>query len=227
MDFALPVPPYRLSGVVYATLLNDPAQVRDLGDRAYEAPYKEPPVAPVLGLKPRNTIVSNDAAIVVPPGVEHLAMGPSLGIVIGRPACRVAAAEARDVIAGFVVVNDISIPVPSHYRPAVRFRARDGFCPISSDFATWDALPGPPDSLRVAVQIEGRLVHAGSTSGRTRGVCKLLADVTEFMTLQPGDVLLLGGPAAAPVAGPGSHVRIEIEGVGALQNRYVAAEATA
>jgi 5-oxopent-3-ene-1,2,5-tricarboxylate decarboxylase/2-hydroxyhepta-2,4-diene-1,7-dioate isomerase len=226
-DFPLAVPPYRLSGNVYVALLNDPETVRALGPAVEAAPYKAPPRAPVLGIKPRNTLVGSGTTVCVPAGVKHLAMGPSLGIVIGRTACRVSPSQARDVVGGFLIANDISVPVQSHYRPAIRQRARDGFCPIGADAVTWNELPAEPDTLAVSVLVDGQLAYSGSTGGRVRGVAQLLADVTEFMTLQRGDLLLLGAPADAPLVGPGRSIQVRIQGLGSIETILVAEEACA
>lgn len=223
------VAPYRLSGTVYAALLNDPRQLTALGDAVDRPPYKASPVHPVLSIKPRNTLAGDGAAVVVPDGVGELEMGATLGIVIGRAACRVAQAGALGVVAGYAIVNDISVPqsgVARHYRPSVRYRARDGFCPIGPRVTPADAVL-QPDALRVRVRVDGMLVHESSTAGRTRNVAKLIADVSEFMTLMPGDLLLLGAAQGAPLAGAGQSVVIEIDGLGQLAHRLVAEEVPA
>ena len=219
------VPPYRLSGVVYGALLNHAPQLAALGEAMNQAPYKAAPRAPVLAVKPRNTLAADGDAVQVPAGVEALEIGASLGIVIARTACRVAADAAFDYIAGYTIVNDLSVPMPdhqpAHYRPAVRFKARDGFCPIGPRVVPAAQLPSP-DALAVQVMVDGRLVQAGSTGERVRGVAQLLADVTAFMTLQAGDLLMLGVAGGAPRALAGQAVAITIDGLGTLHNRLVA-----
>ncbi|MEO8122735.1 MAG: fumarylacetoacetate hydrolase family protein, partial [Burkholderiales bacterium] len=78
--------PWRLSGVVYGTLLNDPAALAALGDAASAPPYKAPPSAPVLYLKPRNTLRGSGALVEVPIDAGEFEIGAALGIVIGRVA---------------------------------------------------------------------------------------------------------------------------------------------
>jgi len=68
----------------------------------------------------------------------------------------------------------------------------------------------------VSIDIGGRTAKRGDTAERVRGVAQLIADVTEFMTLQPGDLLLLGESHAAPLAHAGEAVRVTIEGIGTL-----------
>jgi 5-oxopent-3-ene-1,2,5-tricarboxylate decarboxylase/2-hydroxyhepta-2,4-diene-1,7-dioate isomerase len=175
----------------------------------------------VLGVKPRNTLAGEGASIEVPSQAAALQIGASLGIVIGRTACRVALERALDVVAGYTVVADISVPVESHYRPAVRLRARDGFCPISSTVLAGDRLVRSPDALAVQVLIDGVVAFEGNTADRLRGVAQLICDVTEFMTLEAGDLLLLGASAGSPSARAGQSFTITIQEVGQLGGRLV------
>jgi 5-oxopent-3-ene-1,2,5-tricarboxylate decarboxylase/2-hydroxyhepta-2,4-diene-1,7-dioate isomerase len=213
--------PYRLSGRVYGALLNHLGALEALGDAVHQPPYKAPPQAPVLYIKPGNTLASPGDALVVPAGSSELEIGATLGIVIGRTACRVAAADALTHVAGYVIVNDVSVPHASFYRPQVRCKARDGFCPIGPRVVARDAI-ADPDALGVRVEVDGELRQSTSTAGMIRPVAQLIADVTEFMTLAPGDVLLLGVAAAAPRARAGQRVAIEIDGHGRLENPLIA-----
>lgn len=216
-------PPHRLSGVVVGALLNDPAQLRALGDAVNQPPHKAAPRAPVLEVKPRHTLAGDDAAVVVPADAAALEVGASLGIVLGRTACRVAPADAMACVAGYLIAADYSLPLAAHYRPSVRLKARDGFCPIGPHVVP-AAQARDPDALAVEVRIAGALVHRHSTAGRVRGVAALIADVSAFMTLQPGDVLLLGRAQGVPLAHPGQSVEITIDGLGMLRSRLVAEE---
>ncbi len=216
LDFA----PWRLSGVVYGTLLNDPASVAALGDAVSAPPYKAPPRAPVLYVKPRNTLAANGAAVAVPVDAGRLEIGASLGMVIGRSACRVAADQALDFVAGWMLVADLCLPHSSFYRPNVRLRARDGSCLLGP--AVPRAAVVDPAALQFRVTVGDRPSHVARTSGMTRPVAQLLQDVTEFMTLHAGDVLMLGVSAGAPPGQTGESFSIECDGLGRLQGRLVA-----
>ena len=211
---------------VYGTLLNHRAALAALGDAVNQPPYKAPPKAPVLYIKPRNTHNGNDGVINVPQGVAELEMGASLGIVIGRSACRVAEHEALSVVAGYTVCNDVSVPHESFYRPSMRFKCRDGFMPIGPHLVGTQQVPAP-DALGITVTIDGAAALRSSTAGMQRPVAALIAAVSHFMTLSPGDVLMLGVPAGAPRARVGQRVSITIDGVGTLENTLVAEEAAA
>jgi len=217
-DFA----PYRLSGVVYGTLMNHAPALAALGAAASEAPYKAPPQAPVLYIKPRNTLAVEGAAVEVPVGVPELEVGAALGLVIGQTACRLTRENALAHLAGYTVVNDLSVPHTHFYRPSVQLKAHDGFCPISQRVTAAHEVKDP-NHLQVKVWVDGQLVQETSTDHRVRDVEQLLVDVTDFMTLQPGDVLMIGVSAGAPLVRAGQHIEIEIEQVGRLQNQLVAA----
>jgi len=212
-----------VSGTVYGTLLNDAGALSALGEQVNSAPYKAPPKAPILYIKPRNTWVSHGDSVVVPSDVNELEMGATLGVVIGRTASHIQVADALSYVAGYTVVNDISVPHASFYRPSMRFKCRDGFCPMGPCVVPRDSVANP-DALKVTVAVDGAVVHVATTSGRIRTIAQLLADVTEFMTLHPGDVLSIGVAVGAPLAKVGQRVSIQIEGVGTLENVLVSEE---
>ena len=214
------VPPYRLSGTVYGTLLNHRRALEALGSAVDAPPYKGAPKAPVLYVKPRNTLARSGDPIEVPADAGALEVGAALGLVIGRTACRVGVDDALDYLAGYTVVADYSGPHDSFYRPSIRFKARDGSCPIGPALATRDRI-ADADDLVVEVSVDDQVVHTTSTCGMIRNVRHLLADVTEFMTLRPGDVLMLGVAAGAPRVGAGHRVGVAIPLVGRIDNTLV------
>ncbi|WP_089418246.1 fumarylacetoacetate hydrolase family protein [Vitreoscilla filiformis] len=208
---------------VYTALLNDPAQLAELGDAVHQPPYKAAPRAPVLALQPRNTWSRDGAAVAVPPAHPWVQSGATLGLVMGRVACRVTVAEALAHVAGYILVNDLELPDDGpqrHYRPGVRRKARDGFCPLGERIVPAHQI-ADPDALTVRVFIDGALAQESTTAGRVRHAAQWLADVSEFMTLYPGDVLTLGVAANAPRARAGQTLSVSIEGLGTLSNPVV------
>jgi 5-oxopent-3-ene-1,2,5-tricarboxylate decarboxylase / 2-hydroxyhepta-2,4-diene-1,7-dioate isomerase len=218
--FSFGFAPYRLSGTVYGVLLNHAPALAALGAKANEAPYKAPPKAPVIYVKPRNTLAASGTLSEVPAGVQALQIGANLGVVIGRAACRVAERDALSFVAGYVIVNDLSVPHDSFYRPAVRHKARDGSCVIGPAVVPRQRVPDA-DALAVHVFVDGELVQATTTGQRIRPLARLLADVTDFMTLAAGDILMLGTAAHAPCAQAGHSVAIEIDGLGRLEHALI------
>ncbi|MGQ3071457.1 MAG: fumarylacetoacetate hydrolase family protein [Ferrovibrionaceae bacterium] len=208
-------------GTVYGCLLNYRSALAAFGDAVNAPPYQAPPKAPILYIKPPNTLNAPGAPIVLPRGVEAVEIGPALGLVIGRTACRLAEADALDHLAGYTVINDVTLPHASVYRPAIAQRCRDGFCPIGPVLpATAD-----PAALTVRALINGDVRLEASTSGLIRPAARLLAEVTAFMTLEPGDVLHVGVPHGAPLARAGDRVAVEIAGLGRVENHIVEDEA--
>jgi 5-oxopent-3-ene-1,2,5-tricarboxylate decarboxylase/2-hydroxyhepta-2,4-diene-1,7-dioate isomerase len=208
------------SGTVYGALLNFKSALAELGEAVSQPPYKAPPRAPVLFIKPRNTLAMHGAPIVVPRGIDALAMGGTLGVVIGRVACRVDQHDALTRVAGYTVANDVSVPHANYYRPSIRHKCRDGFCPIGPRIVARPHV-ADPDDLTVQVCVDGVEKQRASTRELVRCIARLVADISEFMTLVPGDVVLVGVAAGAPLARAGQRVTVTIDGVGTLENRLV------
>lgn len=214
-----------VQGAVYGVVLNDRASLARLGAAMGEAPYKGEPKAPVLYIKPANTLVGEGAEVRLPAGADRVEIGATVGIVIGAPAARLDAATALQAVAGYVLVADLSLPHDSYYRPAIREKCFDGACPMAA--AIVPAAPARPAGLAglapaelyaTTLNIFVDEVPAGerTLADLVRDVPRLLADVTEFMTLRVGDVLLLGVQYQAPQAGAGTRVRIEGGRLGSL-----------
>jgi len=119
-------------------------------------------------------------------------------------------------VAGYLIVCDVSVPHSVYYRPSIRLKARDGFCPMGPAVIARSAV-ADPDNLQIKVLVDGELRQTASTADLVRPIARLLADITDFMTLSPGDVLAVGAAAPAPRARAGQKVEIEIEQVGRLE----------
>ena len=220
LDLPFDAPPYRLSGVLVGALMNHAAALAALGAAVHEPPYKAPPRGPILFIKPRNTLAASGSEVAVPAFAEELEIGASLGLVIGRTACRVGERQALDHVAGYTLVADLGVPHASFYRPQVRFKALDGSCLIGPRVVARDAI-GDPDEIAIRVSLDGASVQLARTSGMVRPAARLLADVSDFMTLRPGDVLMLGVALGAPRARAGQAFAIEADGIGRLEGHVV------
>ena len=181
-----------------------------------EPPHHKPPEYPVLYLKPANTWLPGGQAVVLPADVEEVEVGAALGVVIGRPASRVRAEDALSHVGGYRIVNDVTVPHEKVLRPPLKQKCRDGFCPMGPVVSASDV--GSPDALAIRAYVNGALLRRSDTSQLIRNVARLIADVTEFMTLDEGDVLLVGVPENPPRAHAGDRVAVEIEGLGRLEN---------
>ena len=207
-------------GAVYGVLLNFRGAMDALGSSVSEAPYKGAPKHPVLYLKTPNTWVGSGAHVVIPEGIEAVEVGATLGVVIGHAATRVSRERALAHVAGYTIVNDVTIPHSSFYRPPIKQKCRDGFCPIGPWIIPCEDVRDP-DALQINVRVNGELRQQNSTANLVRPIAQLVSDVSEFLTLRAHDVLLVGVPEDAPLARTGDRVTIEIEGIGRLENPFV------
>ena len=172
---------YTPEGTVYGTLLNFGRERDQWAAQMGAVPYKAPPKAPVLYVKTANTFSASGKAVPVPPQVPQVEIGASLGMVMG----------ASGQPEGFVLLNDFSVPHSSFFRPPVKFKCLDGFLGVGSQ-AVEAALLRDPASVQLEVRVNGALVQTVDFAGLVRNAANLLADVTDFMALTQGDVLMLG-----------------------------------
>jgi 5-oxopent-3-ene-1,2,5-tricarboxylate decarboxylase/2-hydroxyhepta-2,4-diene-1,7-dioate isomerase len=198
-------------GTVYGTLMNFRGELEALGTKMNEAPYKAPPNAPVLYVKPANTWTENGGAIPVPARVPEVEVGATVAMVMK---------SARE-IAGFVLMNDVSIPHESFFRPPVKFKCLDGFLGIGDRVRARNEA-GDPAVFKLEVRVNGELKQTVRFSQLVRSADKLLADVSEFMTLGEGDMLMLGCDVGRPRARVGDRIDIFMPALGTLSNTLVA-----
>lgn len=207
--------PAPMRGTVYGVVLNDRGSLARFGATLDAAPYKGAPKAPAMYLKPANTVVGDGATARLPKGESAVEIGATVGIVIGAPAARLSADATADVVAGYLLVADLSLPHASYYRPAIREKCFDGACPVAATVVP-AARVGTLGALTLTTFVDGVPVGERSLGELVRDVPRLLADVTEFMTLSVGDLLLVGVEYQAPQAAVGSRVRIEAGPLGSL-----------
>jgi len=198
-------------GTVYGTLMNFRGELDALGDKMNQPPYKAPPSAPVLYVKPANTWTANGGAIPVPAHVPEVEIGASVAMVMK---------SAREVY-GYVLVNDLSVPHDSFFRPPVKFKCLDGFLGIGDRVRARNEA-GDPAVFKLEVRINGELQQTVRFSQLVRPADKLLADVSAFMTLGEGDMLMLGCDVGRPRARVGDRIEISMPALGTLTNTLVA-----
>ena len=186
-----------------------------------QPPYQKPPVKPVLFIKTPNTLNQHDAEVVHPGTGQRLQPGPALGVVMGKNASRVNAADALDYVAGYTIVNEFSLPEDSYYRPAVKAKCRDGFCAIGPELVPTTQV-ADPHSLAITLYVNGEVRQQNNTANFVRDVPRLIAEISEFMTLHAGDVLITGTPEGRVDVTPGDRVEVEISGLGRLVNHIAA-----
>lgn len=209
------------TGTLFGVALNYQGLLKQRLAEFEAPPYQKPPVKPVLFIKTPNTRNRHGGAVVHPGQGERLQPGPALGVVMGKSASRVSAAEALDYVAGFTLVNEFSLPEDSYYRPAVKAKCRDGFCAIGPELIPAEQVSNP-HNLAITLYVNGELRQQNTTANFVRNIPLLIAEISEFMTLHAGDVLITGTPEGRVDVQPGDTVEVEISGLGRLVNHVVA-----
>ncbi|WP_349975074.1 fumarylacetoacetate hydrolase family protein [Pseudomonas sp. WHRI 8519] len=215
-----PIPHARANGTLFGIALNYKGLLEQNLEDFENPPYRQPPKKPVLFIKTPNTRNAHRAVVVQPTG-ERLQPGPALGVVIGKRASRVTETAALQHVAGYVIVNEFSLPEDSYYRPAVKAKCRDGFCALGEDIVPADEIANP-QNLTIKLYVNGEIAQENTTANQVRSVARLIAELSEFMTLDEGDVLITGTPEGRVDVQPGDVVEVEITGLGRLSNTVVA-----
>ncbi len=184
------------------------------------------PVEPVIFSKLVTSVTGPSDDIVRPSYTEQLDYEGELAVVIGRPARDVPEAEALAHVFGYAVMNDLT--ARDRQRTELQWtRAKGGdtFGPFGPWITTADEVPDP-QALTVRTWVGGELRQEASTEDMMFGVAALVAWCSASFTLEPGDVITTGTPAGVGEAReppvflqPGDVVRVEVEGLGALENR--------
>jgi len=196
-------------------------------DHAAEQGVALPPEPLLFGKFP-NTLVDPGQPIVLPP-VGHVDAEAELVIVIGRRVRGIAAADALDVVAGYLCGNDVSAR-DLQFKDGQWMRAKgfDTFCPISTEIAPVDEL-GDAFGLRIVQRLNGQLIQESNTDEMIFGVAEIVAHASSVLTLEPGDLILTGTPAGVGIfrtpkvsLTPGDVVEVEVERVGSVSSPVVA-----
>ena len=207
VQFLLPLKP----GKVIALALNYADHVAELGFKA--------PEEPVMFLKPNTSLLPHGGTVIYPRGAKFMHYEVELGIVIGRDARRVKAKDAGDYVGGYTIANDLVVRdyVSNYYRPPMRAKGWDTFGPMGPYLVSADEVPDPYD-LGLRAYVNGELRQEGSTKDMILKAPELIEFMSRFMTLEAGDVILTGTPKGVSHVHPGDVMRMEIDGLGALQN---------
>lgn len=193
---------------IYGVILNDEKTLSTLAPQLSEAPYKAPAKAPILYIKPRNTLNAT-GSVALPNGADSLEIGATVGLVIGKTATRLTAENALEAVRGVVIAADLSVPHDSYYRPAIREKCFDDSLLLSDVYPCQDV-----SNLSVTTVIDGAQVNQRDFSRLQRDAVQLLVDVSEFMTLREGDVLLMGVEYQAPQIKSGQTATVSCGGLG-------------
>ncbi len=192
---------------------------RNYADHAREL-GNDAPAEPLIFLKASSTLNHPDAVIELPSISQRVDFEGELAVVIGRKARHVTRDDWKSVVFGYCCSNDVTArDLQKKDGQFTRGKSFDSFCPIGPFIET--ELDVTDLALRTSVN--GEVHQNGRTSDMIFAVPQLIEYITAVMTLFPGDIILTGTPAGVGPLVPGDEVVVEIEHLGSLRNRVVAA----
>ena len=178
----------------------------------------EVPTTPLTFFKPNTSVIGPGESIIRPASTRRLSYEGELAVVIGRICKEVPLDRVAEVIFGYTVANDVTArDLQQSDGQWSRAKGSDTFCPLGPWITTHQDLD-EVGSLRLRTLLDGEIRQDASTADMVRSVAEVIAFVSSFTTLLPGDVVLTGTPEGVGTMEPGQEVTVEIEGIGALTN---------
>ena len=220
------------SAVTLAAPIPNPGKILCIGlnyaDHAAESGQPLPDY-PIVFSKYSNTVIGSGEAIILPKVTDMVDYEAELGFVIGKRGRHISEADALDYVAGYMPINDVSA---RDYQERVSQwtmgKSFDTFAPMGPALVTADEV-GDPHNLAIRLWIGDEVLQDSSTSQLIFSVPKLVADISEVMTLEPGDIVSTGTPPGVGAARnpqrflrAGETCNIEIEKLGMLSNPIIA-----
>ncbi|AEB12002.1 fumarylacetoacetate hydrolase family protein [Marinithermus hydrothermalis] len=207
VQFLLPVEPQKVIGLAL-----------NYADHAAELELERPP-EPALFWKPNTALLPHRGTVIYPKGARYMHYEVELAVVIGRNARKVKAKDAMDYVGGYTIANDIVVRdyVKNYFRPPIRGKGWDTFGPLGPYLVSADEVPDP-HNLNMRAYVNGELRQEGNTRDMIFKIPEIIEYISRFMTLEQGDVILTGTPKGISHVHPGDVMRLEIDGLEALEN---------
>ncbi len=199
-------------------------------DHAEETGQKVPP-EPIIFSKATSAIIGANDDVEIPRKSVKSDWEVELGVVIGKEAKYISESESQSHIAGYCVINDLSERKfqIEHSGQWVKGKSCDTFGPIGPYLVTIDEVPDP-QNLKMWLDVNGKRMQDGSTSTMVYGVNFLISYLSQFMSLQPGDIISTGTPPGVGMGmnpqvflKPGDEMKLGIEGLGEQTQKTVSA----
>jgi acylpyruvate hydrolase len=218
----------KMTDVTLAPVIPDPEKIICIGlnyrDHAKETNLAIPEV-PTVFAKYSNTLIGDGEAILIPASTSKVDYEAELAFVIGRRAKNVSEQEALTYVAGYTIFNDVSArDYQLRTSQWTLGKSFDTFGPVGPALVTKDEVPDP-HALAISLRIGDELLQDSNTRNMVFSVAALVAHLSTAMTLEPGDIVATGTPAGVGFTRnpprflrAGETVRVEIEGLGVLQN---------
>ena len=178
----------------------------------------EVPEQALFFLKPNTAVIGPGEPVVLPTYSREVSLEAELAVVIKRMSKDLEPAQVRSAILGFTCANDLTArDAQREENQWLRAKAFDTSCPIGP----WIETDLDTSALSIASSVGGEPAQTGSTADMIRSIEQIVSEVSQVMTLLPGDVILTGTPAGVRAVDAGSSMDVTIEGIGTLTNPVV------
>lgn len=179
------------------------------------------PEYPLLFHKLPNTFIGHKAKV-IRPDVEYMHYEGELVVVMGQNCRSVSEEDALNYVYGYTIGNECTVRdfVGNYYRPPVKAKGFDTFGPMGPVLVTADEID--PTNTEIRTYVNGELKQQGNTKNLRHSVAQLIAYISEFKTLQRGDIIYTGTPEGISHVYAGDVMRVEIDGIGVLENEVIA-----
>ncbi len=190
------------------------------------------PSEPILFNKATSALSGPNDPVIIPRGSEKSDWEVELGVVIGKSALYVSEEDALDYVAGYCTINDMSERSFQMDRGGqwIKGKSAPTFGPTGPYLVTADEVPDP-QALNLGLKLNGEVMQDSNTSDMVFTVRQIIANLTQFMELRPGDIIATGTPEGVGMGmkpprylRPGDVMEVEIEGLGSQRQETIAAE---
>ena len=207
------------------TPIPNPGKLIALGGN-YSHPGEENPDEPPLFFKPTSSIIGPDEPIIFRRNLDVVEPEIELTVIIGKQGSHIAQADAMDYVAGYTLLNDVTARDLQNVayevqRPWSYTKAIDSFTPIGPHIVLPQAV-SDPHNLAMTMRVNGEEIAHANTNTMLFQVPVLIEYISQYMSLEPGDMIATGTPVHPPGLHPGDTVELEIEEIGILSNPVVA-----
>lgn len=190
---------------IFAIALNHRQQLDYWSTKFNQDPYKSPPKFPVWFIKPRNTYARTNDEV---PFTTGMLSGATIALIISKQARRIKASNADSYIKSCALANEISLIEDDFYRPAIKAKCLDKSCVIGESTELKDIC-----KLEIKTSVNGELKNSWNTGDLIRPASLLLEALSEFTTLESGDMILIGTPLERVNLQPNDKVLIQAAGL--------------
>jgi 2-keto-4-pentenoate hydratase/2-oxohepta-3-ene-1,7-dioic acid hydratase in catechol pathway len=192
----------------------------------------EPPKEPIIFSKATTALSGPFDDLIIPRTSLKTDWEVELGVIIGKPALYISEAQALDHVAGYCVINDVSERAFQTERGGTWMKGKSapGFGPCGPWLVTADEVPDP-QALALSLSLNGQVMQDSDTSDMIFSVAQIVAYMSNFMALRPGDIIATGTPSGVGMGmkpqrflRPGDVVELEVQGLGGQRQTAIAAD---